>query len=113
VKQIGFNGVKFNVPSGGEVECEGLIKDAFLISDVIVILLDPDENLGIDGQYQNLIGYNLTGSCIWRAELPTIKTSDVYWKINSSKPLVVSSWSSYNCHIDELTGLIVEKEFYK
>lgn len=113
MKQISFNEASLRMPCGGDVDCGGLIKEAFVLSDVIVVLLDPDENLGRDGQYKNLKGYNMTGNCIWKAELPTEKTSDVYWKIKSEDPLVASSFSSYNCQINELTGRIVEREYYK
>jgi hypothetical protein len=89
------------------------IQEAFLLKSIVIVFLDPDSNLGRDGQYKNLLAFNMKGEKLWEAELPTSKTSDVYWRIKRKSPLVVSSFSSYECIIDENTGKIVSSEFYK
>jgi hypothetical protein len=89
------------------------IHEVFESHQVVVVLLNPDANLGIDGQYKNLIAYNLSGVKLWEADLPTTKKSDVYWKIASKTPLIAYSFSSYACEIDIATGRILKKVFYK
>jgi hypothetical protein len=89
------------------------IKEAFEQGGTIVVFLDPDANLGKDGQYRNLIGLDLIGNKKWLAELPTSDSCDVYWRIKQRDPLIVSSFSSYECRINLRTGDIESSEFYK
>ena len=89
------------------------IKDAFELNGTVIVFLDPDANLGKSGQYRNLLGFDLQGKRIWEAELPTTKPSDVYWRIKQKSPLIVSSFSSYECQIYETTGKIKSAKFYK
>jgi hypothetical protein len=87
--------------------------DGFMSRGIIVVLLDPDANMGKTGQYRNLLAYDATGEKLWEADLPTSKPSDVYWKIVNREPLIVYSFSSYECEIDLATGVIVRCDFYK
>lgn len=89
------------------------ISDAFVSLGIIIIFLDPDANMGKSGQYKNIVAYDTSGQKMWEAELPTSKSSDVYWKIVKKEPLVALSYSSYECEIDVATGKIVRSEFYK
>ena len=89
------------------------IKDAFELDKVVVVFLDPDADLGKTVQYKNLLGFDNKGSKLWEADLPTSKISDVYWRVKQKQPLIVSSFSSYECEIDEDTGRVISSEFYK
>lgn len=111
--RIEFSGNQLTINSDSVVDLMYPIKDAFELSGVVVVFLDPDANLGKSGQYRNLIGINQQGKKIWEADLPTSKSSDVYWKIKQKTPLIVSSFSSYECRIDESNGKIKSAEFYK
>ena|SRR5215471_7492348 len=90
-----------------------LIQDAFVAGALAVVLLDPDANLGKASQYRNLVGVAQDGRTVWEAELPTDRRSDVYWRIVTRSPLVASSFSSYDCEIDPVTGRLVKSTFYK
>lgn len=95
------------------VTMEFAIREAFEIDHVIVVLLDPDADLGTQSQYKNLIGLNANGEILWHADLPTVRQSDVYWRIASRSPLIASSFSSYDCEIDVRTGKVIRADFYK
>ncbi len=111
--RIEFSGNRLAINSGSVLDLPYPIKDAFELSGVVVVFLDPDANLGKAGQYRNLLGFDQQGKKLWEAELPTSKSSDVYWRIKKKSPLVMSSFSSYECLIDESTGKIKSSEFYK
>ena len=96
-----------------EVDFAYPIRDAVDLENVIVVLLDPNANLGASGQFKNLLAFDRTGVRKWVAELPTRDSSDVYWKIHSATPLIVYSFSSHECEIDKMTGRIKHSEFYK
>ncbi|MFC1560735.1 hypothetical protein ACFL3W_02210 [Pseudomonadota bacterium] len=111
--RIEFSGNRLTINSVSLIDLLYPIKDAFELSGVIVVFLDPDANLGKAEQYRNLLGFDQQGKKLWEAELPTSKSSDVYWRIKKKSPLIVSSFSSYECWIDESTGKIKFSEFYK
>lgn len=105
---------------GSTVSVDGLsvhmdypVREAFEVDGVNVVLLDPDADLGKQGQYRNLIGIRPDGTTLWRANLPTDRRSDAYCRIASRAPLVVSSFSSYDCEIDVRTGRVIRADFYK
>jgi hypothetical protein len=110
---IEINGKQLIINSTHVVDFLFPIKDAFFSKNIVIVFLDPDANLGSTGQYKNLLGYDCQGEKLWEAELPTANSSDVYWRIKQRMPLVVSSFSSYECIIDESTGEIVSSDFYK
>ena len=90
------------------------VKDAFPSDDsAIIVLYDPDASLGVSGQFRNLVAVTNTGEEIWRAELPTNQSADVYTAISSRAPLQAFTWSSFQCRIDEATGRLLSKEFLK
>lgn len=99
--------------NGKEIILEYPIKESFVLNDVVIVLFDPDSNLGTQGQFRNLIGFDQAGRQIWVAELPTSKASDVYYQVASRNPLKLSSFCSYECQIDPRTGKILAKAFYK
>lgn len=109
---VGFEGNRLFV-NGNEFDLENPINDAFYERGLIVVLLDPDANMESDSQYKNLLAYDLMGNKKWEAELPTNKKSDVYWRVNNKYPLVVSSFSSFECEIDLESGTVKNKNFYK
>ncbi|ORU90027.1 MAG: hypothetical protein A6F71_03425 [Cycloclasticus sp. symbiont of Poecilosclerida sp. M] len=111
--RVEFSENKLTINSTCVVDLPYPIKDAFALSGVVVVFLDPNANLGKSDQYRNLLGFDRQGNKLWEAELPTSKTSDVYWRIKQKTPLVVSSFSSYECQVDELNGKVITTEFYK
>jgi hypothetical protein len=98
---------------GKAITMDHPIREAFAVDRVIIVLLDPDADLGRQEQYRNLLAVNVDGEILWRADLPTDRRSDVYWRIASKSPLVASSFSSYDCEIDLRTGKIDRTDFYK
>lgn len=89
------------------------IKEAFALGKKVIVLFDPDSNLGKHGQFRNLIALTSAGEHLWTAELPTDKSSDVYYRVVSQTPLKADSFCSFECLIDPDTGKILRKEFYK
>lgn len=113
MNNITFSGRKFSSCSGCDVTTDEERKDAFVLSDITVVFLDPDANLGKGGQFRNLLGYSASGEVLWKAELPTEKNADVYWKIKSKEPLIAVSFTSYECEISCKNGKLVTKKYYK
>jgi hypothetical protein len=85
------------------------------------VLLDPDDYLS-DRSYKesrragakaikNLLAFDAAGQQLWEAELPT--QNDYYYQIRSTKPLIASSFSSFDCEIEPSSGVIVRKTFFK
>ena len=89
------------------------IEEAFAIEDRIIVLFDPDANMGNEGQFRNLLCLQADGKVRWVAELPTEKSTDVYYKVAKRNPLIVYSFCSYECEIDIATGRIRTKAFTK
>lgn len=110
--RVSFAGNRLTI-DGASISMDHPIREAFAVDNAVVVLLDPDADLGLQDQYRNLIAVTTNGSVLWRAELPTERRSDVYWRIASKSPLVASSFSSYDCEIDVHTGTINRANFYK
>ena len=89
------------------------IADAFWVSDLIIVLYDPNAQTGNVGVFENLVAIHRSGETAWTAELPTTTTGECYYKIRSRDPLVALSFGSYACSTDTRTGRIVEKVFTK
>lgn len=89
------------------------IEEAFAIDGGIIVLFDPDANLGKEGQFRNLLCLREDGRVRWVAELPTEKSTDVYYKVAKHNPLIAYSFCSYECEIDIATGRIRSKSFTK
>tara|TARA_B100001094_G_scaffold333065_1_gene408267 strand:+ start:407 stop:745 length:339 start_codon:yes stop_codon:yes gene_type:complete len=89
------------------------IEDGYVIDDLIIILLSPDDHKVRFGQFQNLLALNFDGNILWHAELSTNRPGDCYREIYSITPLQALSFCSFHCHIDIKTGKITKKIFYK
>ena len=89
------------------------IREAFALGDKVIVLLDPDADLGRSGQYRNLLAFDSAGTVIWQAELPTERDSDVFTRIVSRAPLVADSFSSFECEIDPENGRLASTRFFK
>lgn len=89
------------------------IKDGYVIDDLIIILLSPDDHKVRFGQFQNLLALNFEGKIVWHAELSTNRPGDFYWEIYSINPLQAFSFCSFHCHIDIKTGKIIKQTFCK
>lgn len=109
------------VVDGHSVKFSWSILDAVENDKSVYVLLDPDSYL-LNHEYKemlrkgapaihNLIAISKSGEKLWEAEFP--KTLDYYYRMVSSRPLVVVSYSSYKCEINCDTGEIVKKEFLK
>lgn len=125
MSRIEFSGKRLTIHSKHVVDFAYPIKEAFETKRVIVVLLDPD-SYPMKGLHKNLLGFDQHGNKLWEAELPRYsrfdvwvrkgpasEASDIYWQVKQREPLIVSSFSSYNCKINESTGEIESAEFYK
>ena len=94
-----------------ELEGEYPVYDARLREEILLVLYRPESYQG--GQFRNLVAFDLSGKELWKAELPTNASMDSYYQLVSEKPIIADSYCSYRCTIDEETGRILQKEFYK
>ncbi len=106
---------------GQSIQLAWPVLDAIEDGDRVFVLLDPDSYL-LDHNYKkmrrqgaaairNLVAIAKNGIQLWEAELP--ERSDYYYRISSSRPLIVNSFSSYRCEIDAADGTITRKAFLK
>lgn len=112
MKDVSFDGPLVRLDDT-EVTMAHDVQEAFVLGDRIIVLLEPDADLGRHGQFRNLVALSPDGGLLWHAELPTDKASDVYTRVVSRNPLRADSFSSFECVIDPGTGKIVAKEFFK
>ena len=98
--------------ANGVLELEYPILDAFQLADKIIVLFQPDAKKNL-GQFKNLVAVGPNGDRIWEAELPTTMSSDAYYRFSSKDPIIVDSLSSFSSTIDDSTGHILSKNFYK
>ena len=110
--QITFSGKAVYV-GGQRMEVEYPVRDAFLASDKVIVLYDPDSYTERFGQFQNLVAFTPDGKKVWTAELPTTTSGDRYYRIVLRGQLIASSIYSYECEIDCATGKITAKLFLK
>lgn len=119
-KSVPYEGSKL-LFDGKSVVMPYAVRDAFLLGDRIIVLLDPDSYLN-DPSYgkerrrgnnplRNLLALSRDGKTLWEAEFP--EAVDHYYLICSRRPLRVNSFSSYQCEIDSRTGRILKKVFFK
>lgn len=99
------------IVDGIEVRFAQRVVDAFATGEVAVVLLDPDGQVSVAGQFHNLVALDRSGHRLWEAELPTTTTGDAYYAIASRSPLIALSVQSYDCKIDPTTGRLLEKTF--
>jgi hypothetical protein len=109
---VTFSG-KTILVSGKPIHLDYPVANAFQLGDKLVVLLDPDAYTEKFGQFRNLIALTLDGKLLWTAELPTNMGGDTYYRVSSKDPLVADSFSSYACKIDDTTGKIKAKSFFK
>jgi hypothetical protein len=89
------------------------ILQAFVVDAKVIVLYDPDINRESFGQFPNLIAFSFGGEQLWKAELPTNESGDCYYRAYLNDGLIADSWKSFSCRIDESTGKILNKIFYK
>lgn len=89
------------------------VKEAFVLGDKVIVLLDPDACLGGSEPFRNLLALNFSGNRVWTAELPTDKPTDVFTRIVSRAPLRADSFSSFECSIDPSNGRLLAAGFFK
>lgn len=81
------------------------------LGDIILVVYDymayPK-----NGPIRNLIAYSREGETKWVGESPGNPTS-AYYAISCTEPLIVNSFCSHACTIDETNGKIVSKVFFK
>lgn len=96
---------------GRELEGEYPVYDARQAGEMLLVLYRPESYRG--GQFRNLVAFDSSGRELWKAELPTTASMDSYYQLVSVKPIIADSYCSYRCTIDEATGRIIKKEFFK
>jgi hypothetical protein len=117
---ISFHGRTLNI-GDQSILLDWPVLEAIEEGGQVFVLFDPDSYI-LDPNYKkirrqgspairNLVAYARNGERIWEAELP--EQVDYYYRIVSSKPLVVNSFSSYRCEIRTDDGRILTKEFLK
>ena len=106
--EINGNKVRFD---GREINGEYPVCDARQARSILLVLYRPESFRG--GQFRNLVAFDLSGCEVWRAELPTSMSMDAYYQIVSESPIIADSYCSYRCTINEATGKILKKEFFK
>jgi hypothetical protein len=89
------------------------ILDAFALGQKIIVLYDPDIRREKFGQFPNLEAFSSDGQKLWTAELPTNESGDSYYRVCFRDGLIADSWKSFACRLDEATGKIQSKTFYK
>jgi hypothetical protein len=97
--------------NGIEIEGEYPVYDARQIGQILLVLYRPDARRS--GQFRNLVAFDASGRELWKAELPTGDGVDSYYQLVSERPIIADSYCSYRCTIDEATGRIIKKTFFK
>jgi hypothetical protein len=107
-----FNGTRLTV---GDVSWEvpHTISQAILVGSKVVVLYDPDVYRETFGQFPNLIAFSVSGEKLWTAALPTNESGDRYYRAYLRDGLMADSLKSFACRIDESSGRILSKVFYK
>jgi len=93
----------FAYPVESAVECDGRV----------VVLFDPNAFHERFGQFENVVGLSSSGEVLWKAELPTSRSGDRYYRLACDRALTAASVYSFVCELDPATGRIVRKEFVK
>jgi hypothetical protein len=117
---VSFHGSNLIV-DGQSIQMPWPVLDAREEGDKVFVLFDPDSYL-LDANYKrmrrqgapavrNLVALTKGGAKLWEAELP--ETSDYFYRLISTKPLVANSFSSYKCEINADDGAVKSKEFMK
>jgi len=110
---LNFSGRTLRTGEGESINLDYPVIDAFQLGDRIIVLLDPDSYGSNFGQFRNLLALTVDGERLWTAELPTTMSNDTYYRISSRCPLIADTLSSYACEIDQSSGKIRNKTFFK
>jgi hypothetical protein len=110
--QVSFSKEQLTV-DGVSRQLEHPILDAFAVGQKIIVLYDPDIHREKFGQFRNLEAFSLDGQKLWTAELPTNESGDSYYRAYFRDGLMADSWKSFACKLDEATGKIQNRAFYK
>lgn len=89
------------------------ILDAFAVGHRVIVLYNPDAHRETFGQFPNLEAFSFDGQKLWTAQLPTHESGDSYHRAYFKDGLIADSWKSFACRIDEATGQIQSKVFFK
>lgn len=109
---ISYQGSKAII-EGKEIEFKFNLLNVVICQNVVIVLIDPDSYIGKEDITHNLLGFDLNGNQIWEADYPQSEKPDYYWKIDTTQGLCASTFSSYNCVLNPLTGNIQRAIFYK
>ena len=78
---------------------------------IVLALMDYNANLSTK-KFHNLVAFDLSGRKVWEAELPTSGQADCYTDLSlGSDGLRAFAFSCFSCHIDLLSGKILDKMF--
>lgn len=110
--EVSFSGTNITV---GELtwQVEHPVLQAFVVGSNVVVLYDSDVHKEKFGQFPNLVAFSFEGEKLWTAELPTNESGDSYYRAYVEDGLMADSWKSFACRIDESSGRIKSKIFYK
>ena len=110
--EVSFSGKNISVGDRSWI-VEHPILQALIYGEKIVVLYDPDSYTEKFGQFPNLVAFNCEGAKLWLAQLPTNDSGDRYYRIYLKDGLIADSIYSFACQIDESSGRIKSKVFYK
>jgi hypothetical protein len=90
------------------------IKKTLEMNGLIFVLLDPDSYTLKYGQFSNLTGYEINGSFLWTAELPSNYPGDRYHNIYIEEGKLKAHSPNYtNCEIDMVSGKVLSSFYNK
>ncbi|MCE9684614.1 hypothetical protein LZP73_00050 [Shewanella sp. AS16] len=92
-------------------EAEYSVLDKAELDDLVLVIYDYME-LPKNEAHNNFIAYDKNGKKVWIAESPGEKLS-AYYNFSSIKPLIVNSFCSHTCTINQDSGKLIKKVFYK
>lgn len=98
---------------GATYELEHPVAEAIQLGDSVVVLFDHMSQEEYRRQFPNMIAVSRQEIRLWTAELPTAESADGYWKIASVDPLIACSFISFECELDQTSGRIRKRTFYK
>jgi hypothetical protein len=97
--------------NGYKFKSEYSVLDKVELDDLVLVIYDYMEFQKGEAQ-NNLIAYDKNGTKVWVAESPGNRVS-AYYKFVSTSPLVANSFCSHTCTINNSTGKLIKKVFYK
>lgn len=110
--EISFSGTNITVREL-TWQVEHPVLQAFVVGSNVIVLYDPHIHKGKFGQFTNLVAFCFEGEKLWTAELPTNESGDSYRRAYVQDGLMADSWKSFACRIDESSGRIRSRTYYK